>query len=89
MYVSLYLGVVLCDVRENKWVLGKPIGSGAFGDVYLACKGEVYSKDEADYVIKLEPHSNGPLFTEMHCLIRIGLPEHRYRVHSFFNVYYR
>ena len=65
-------------MRNSKWVLGKPIGSGAFGDVYLACKGDVYRKEEADYVIKLEPHSNGPLFTEMHCLVRIGLPEHRW-----------
>ena len=27
--------------------------------------------------MKVEPHSNGPLFTEMHCLLRIGLPRHR------------
>ena len=29
------------------------------------------------FVMKVEPHSNGPLFTEMHCLLRIGLQRHR------------
>ena len=29
------------------------------------------------FVMKVEPHSNGPLFTEMHCLLRIGLKRHR------------
>jgi hypothetical protein len=73
----------LHDLRTKSWILGKPIGSGAFGDVYLACQGDKYTKDSADYVIKLEPHRNGPLFTEMHCLARIGKQEHRYAFKSF------
>lgn len=28
----------------------------------------------ADYVVKIEPHSNGPLFVEIHCLINAGKP---------------
>lgn len=31
--------------------------------------------DDANFVIKVEPHSNGPLFTEMHCYMRIAKPE--------------
>ena len=37
-------------------------------DVYKCC---------IRFVMKVEPHSNGPLFTEMHCLLRIGLQRHR------------
>ena len=73
----LFTGTTLQDLREQSWILGKPIGSGAFGDVYLSCLGQAYNKDKANYVVKLEPHRNGPLFTEMHCLARIGKPEHR------------
>lgn len=30
---------------------------------------------DSNFVVKIEPHSNGPLFTEMHCYMRIGKPE--------------
>lgn len=50
---------------------------GGFGEIYLASndtEGPVGSG--ADYVIKVEPHSNGPLFAEMHCYMRLARPEH-------------
>eukprot|EP00092_Neocalanus_flemingeri_P015430 GFUD01016698.1.p1 GENE.GFUD01016698.1~~GFUD01016698.1.p1 ORF type:complete len:570 (-),score=154.09 GFUD01016698.1:142-1851(-) len=69
-------GVTLQDVRTLKWTLGKAIGSGGFGDIYLASRGDT-CEDDSEYVVKLEPHDNGPLFTEMHCLLRLGLQQHR------------
>ena len=57
-------------------VLGKPIGSGGFGDIYLCGKGASCEED-SEYVVKLEPHDNGPLFTEMHVMYRLGLEVHR------------
>jgi len=69
-------GITLTDLRTNPWTVGKAIGSGGFGDIYLCNKGHT-CEDDADYVVKLEPHANGPLFTEMHCLLRVGLQQHR------------
>ena len=57
-------------------ISGKAIGSGGFGDIYLCGKGDVCN-EESEYVVKLEPHDNGPLFTEMHVLYRLGLEQHR------------
>ena len=62
-------------MRQQSWLLGKAIGSGGFGDIYLCSReGEA---GEQQFVCKLEPHTNGPLFTEIHCLLRLGLPQHR------------
>ena len=80
IFKSKYLGTILHDLQDNTWILGQAIGSGAFGDVYLACLGTSFVKEESSYVIKLEPHKNGPLFTEMHCLARIGKKKHRYNM---------
>jgi vaccinia related kinase len=80
---------VLKDIFKTTWTLGKPIGQGGFGLIYLgiylvlamvislhlynlylyfikAYKGETKGKGEADYVIKIEPKDNGPLFCETH-----------------------
>ena len=47
-------------------------------DIYLCDKrGDGECSDSAPYVVKVEPHENGPLFTEMHCLLRIGMIRHR------------
>uniref|UniRef100_A0A2A4J005 non-specific serine/threonine protein kinase n=1 Tax=Heliothis virescens TaxID=7102 RepID=A0A2A4J005_HELVI len=65
-------GIVFTDVLQKKWRIGKPIGRGSFGRIYLASDDvdtEV-SKQNARYVVKIEPHTNGPLFVEIHCLIR-------------------
>jgi len=69
-------GEVLTDMTKQKWKLGKSIGVGGFGEVYVASsnvKGKVGKG--AKYCIKVEPHKNGPLWTEMHCYIRTSKPE--------------
>lgn len=47
-------------------------GRGSFGRIYLASDDveKEVTKLSARYVVKIEPHSNGPLFVEIHCLIR-------------------
>ena len=83
-------GFVLKDVYKKPWCLGKPIGQGGFGLIYigknlntnastkyiyfqtcsttLANKGESQQKqpENGDYVVKIEPKENGPLFCETH-----------------------
>lgn len=48
------------------------IGCGSFGEIYLASDDitKEANVQNSRYVIKIEPHSNGPLFVEIHCLIR-------------------
>lgn len=69
-------GEILVDMVKRKWRLGKSIGVGGFGEIYLA-SDEVNRAvgDDAAYVIKVEPHANGPLFVEMHFYHRVGKPE--------------
>ena len=43
------VGERLSDISGNQWCLGKSIGKGGFGEIYLASKG----KSTADYVIKI------------------------------------
>jgi vaccinia related kinase len=61
-------GTVLNDIFKKPWCLGKPIGQGGFGLIYTANRGESQPKnsDDAEFVIKIEPKSNGPLFSEIH-----------------------
>lgn len=65
-------GIVFSDIQKKKWRIGKPIGRGSFGRIYLASDNvdKEVTKLNANYVVKIEPHSNGPLFVEVHCLIR-------------------
>ncbi|XP_072933903.1 uncharacterized protein [Epargyreus clarus] len=65
-------GIVFSDVLQKKWRIGKPIGRGSFGRIYLASDDieKEVTKLNARYVVKIEPHTNGPLFVEVHCLIR-------------------
>ncbi|XP_069363230.1 uncharacterized protein [Maniola hyperantus] len=65
-------GIVFTDVLQKKWRIGKPIGRGSFGRIYLASDDteKEVTKLNARYVVKIEPHTNGPLFVEIHCLIR-------------------
>lgn len=67
-------GEVLCDLCKKKWKLGSVIGQGGFGLIYLASEEESTKKD-ADYVVKIEPMSNGPLFCELHFYQRVAKPE--------------
>ncbi|XP_073965664.1 uncharacterized protein [Choristoneura fumiferana] len=65
-------GIVFSDIQQKKWRIGKPIGRGSFGRIYLASDNvdKDVTKLNANYVVKIEPHSNGPLFVEVHCLVR-------------------
>ncbi|KAH8238687.1 hypothetical protein KR038_001421 [Drosophila bunnanda] len=68
---SVVNGTILRDLLSKAWRLGRPIGKGNFGEIFLASDDTVcpVSSDSAKYVVKIEPHSNGPLFVEIHCLI--------------------
>ncbi|XP_065325028.1 serine/threonine-protein kinase VRK1-like isoform X1 [Gordionus sp. m RMFG-2023] len=57
---------ILTDLVGNKWKLGVQIGIGGFGAIYLAIPHLSQSKTNLEYVAKIEPFNNGPLFTEMH-----------------------
>jgi len=64
-------GEVLTDTIKQEWILGKPIGVGGFGELYLASfKGADGIISPEKFVIKVEPHSNGPLFVEVHFYLR-------------------
>jgi len=65
-------GHVVTDTRGGRWRLGRSIGLGGFGEIYSAAK-EFYKAE--DYVIKVEPHTNGPLFTEVNFYLRSCRPE--------------
>ncbi|XP_076641551.1 serine/threonine-protein kinase VRK1 isoform X2 [Halictus rubicundus] len=69
-------GEILTDITQNKWRLGQTIGYGGFGDIYLASKNIAAPVTQnAKYVIKIEPHNNGPLFVEMNFYIRAARKE--------------
>ncbi|GIX77820.1 hypothetical protein CEXT_208391 [Caerostris extrusa] len=70
-------GAILTDVIKRQWRLGKSIGLGGFGEIYLA-SDDIKKKPglDAKYVIKIEPHTNGPLFSEMHFYHRVGKSAH-------------
>lgn len=65
---------ILNDITGKKWRIGAPIGRGAFGEIFLASNdvSHVVSSRYAKYVTKIEPHSNGPLFVEIHCLMNVN-----------------
>ena len=44
-------GERLSDISRDQWCLGKSIGKGGFGEIYLASKGK--GKSTTDYVIKI------------------------------------
>lgn len=49
-------------------------GKGSFGEIFLASDDihRPVTDRNAKYVVKIEPHSNGPLFVEIHCLLNAG-----------------
>lgn len=63
--------LIVTDLRKQKWKIGKSVGLGGFGEIYSAAflngRGK-WSKEE--FVIKVEPHTNGPLFVELHFYCR-------------------
>ncbi|KAM6217283.1 serine/threonine-protein kinase VRK2-like [Rhynchocyon petersi] len=62
--VPLPEGKILVDMERNLWMLGKMIGSGGFGLIYLAFPTNKTDED-ARHVIKVEYQENGPLFSEL------------------------
>lgn len=67
-------GVILTDLTQGQWKIGKPIGKGSFGEIFLASDdlSQPVTHQNARFVVKIEPHSNGPLFVEIHCLMNAG-----------------
>ncbi|XP_034177516.1 serine/threonine-protein kinase VRK1 [Osmia lignaria lignaria] len=68
-------GEILTDIAKHQWILGKSIGVGGFGEIYSAAPYRGKSPKEYPYVIKIEPHGNGPLFVEMHFYMRNAKPD--------------
>jgi vaccinia related kinase len=58
-------GEILTDIAKTRWKLGPSIGKGGFGEIYAA-QDASKSSSKYPFVIKVEPHGNGPLFVEMH-----------------------
>ncbi|KAM8809331.1 serine/threonine-protein kinase VRK2 [Eudromia elegans] len=58
--------MVLRDTEGNAWRLGRQLGQGGFGLIYLASpQTHVPVEDDAVHVIKVEYLENGPLFSEV------------------------
>lgn len=66
------LGTILTDTSKRQWKIGPSIGTGGFGEIYSACevKSAIKKTEDYPYVVKIEPHGNGPLFVEMHFYMR-------------------
>ncbi|XP_067630634.1 nucleosomal histone kinase 1 [Eurosta solidaginis] len=60
-------GTILTDLSKTQWTIGASIGTGGFGEIYCACRA---GEKNYNYVVKCEPHGNGPLFVEMHFYMR-------------------
>ncbi|XP_062863517.1 serine/threonine-protein kinase VRK1 [Trichomycterus rosablanca] len=68
-------GEVLTDTTKKSWKLGRPIGQGGFGLLYLASEASGTAGADAPYVIKVEPSDNGPLFSELKFYMRAAKPD--------------
>ncbi|XP_005795290.1 serine/threonine-protein kinase VRK2 isoform X1 [Xiphophorus maculatus] len=67
---------ILTDTDKKKWRLGKIIGQGGFGLIYLASQDISRPVgSDTDFVIKVEYHENGPLFSELKFYQRAAKPE--------------
>ncbi|XP_047535666.1 serine/threonine-protein kinase VRK1 [Vanessa atalanta] len=73
MPAPIPVGEVINDtISKKKWRIGPSIGVGGFGEIYSACEHTSSPKKTSSYpyVVKIEPHENGPLFVEKHFYIR-------------------
>eukprot|EP00731_Ephydatia_muelleri_P035641 Em0144g11a len=69
-------GEVLTDLAKGRWILGTSVGKGGFGEIYLASpEGSSAMLAAAKHVVKIEPHENGPLFTELSVYHRVAKPQ--------------
>ncbi|XP_030603743.1 serine/threonine-protein kinase VRK2 isoform X2 [Archocentrus centrarchus] len=67
---------ILTDTEKKKWRLGKIIGQGGFGLIYLASQDiERPVAADTNFVIKVEYQDNGPLFSELKFYQRAAKPE--------------
>jgi len=64
---KLPVGLILKDLRGHQWVLGKSVGLGGFGEIYSAVSLDGVT---GEFVVKVEPFSNGPLFVEINFYLR-------------------
>lgn len=69
-YVLFFSGEVVRNNTKDVWTVGKSIGVGGFGEIYLCSVGETKCNDNATLAMKIEPHENGPLFVEMNFYLR-------------------
>ena len=69
-------GEIVTGITKDRWRIGKSIGVGGFGEIYL-CSQETSQSvgDDANLAMKIEPHENGPLFVERNFYIRAAKPE--------------
>ena len=44
---KLQPGLKVTDARGNPWIIGRPIGSGGFGDIYLCDQGQEECPEDA------------------------------------------
>ncbi|XP_075209677.1 LOW QUALITY PROTEIN: serine/threonine-protein kinase VRK1 [Chanos chanos] len=66
-------GWILTDTEKKKWRLGKIIGKGGFGLIYLASQCvDAPVGENSNFVIKVEYQENGPLFTELKFYQRVA-----------------
>ncbi len=70
-------GLVITALNKKQFRLGKSIGVGGFGEIYLASENvsKAVTLANAEYVLKIEPHENGPLFVEVNFYIRAAQPD--------------
>ncbi|XP_073690028.1 serine/threonine-protein kinase VRK2 [Garra rufa] len=69
-------GCILTDSEKKSWRIGKMIGKGGFGLIYLASRDvNVPVRNDTDFVIKVEYHENGPLFSELKFYQRAAKPD--------------
>ncbi|KAL2083181.1 hypothetical protein ACEWY4_020954 [Coilia grayii] len=69
-------GLIVTDTEKKSWRLGKVIGSGGFGLIYLASQAvDAPVRDDTHFVIKVEYHENGPLFSELKFYQRAAKPD--------------
>ena len=56
-------------LRGVQWRIGSSIGLGGFGEIYAASRVKKGNGDgdnlSEDFIVKVEPHTNGPLFMEI------------------------
>ncbi|XP_065661207.1 serine/threonine-protein kinase VRK1 isoform X2 [Hydra vulgaris] len=79
MIQSLASDLVLTDLIKNTWKLGPKIGQGGFGFIYSGAQltsKNVSLASNSEYVIKVEPHANGPLYGEIAFYQRVAKAEY-------------